>query len=359
MRMKILLILFVIILIFNSIILKADLRTKVSEKLYITNPKNIELVCAIINLTDYWDKRHTDFPFTKKVREKLLQFKNHSAVKATDNLIKKGWWQIYFFNIAMSITELPESEPVIKSKWFEREQVKNYINLMVKFYKDSDFNKLWKKNKPFYIKLQSSLAKRYKKQNVNITKIMEEFYGFGFDEYNIVPAVQLVDMGLHVEVKTEDKKKTYYFNGPLGKGKSNKEGDYFAPINSLIYNAFHEFGHSFLEPLLMDNQDLLKKYLYIYDIVKKGMVQKGYQSWDRVFIENLIHAVQICLVNKVWDEETTEKILEKEFKSGYFLIKDIYKILQDYENNREKYKNFKEFMPMIFEELGSKYNKKE
>jgi len=355
---KSLILLFAVALIFSSNLLNAGIKTKVGEKIYISNPKNIEVICTLINLTDYWDKRHTDFPFSENVRENFLPYKEHKAVKMTADLLNKGWWQMYFFNIAVGITELPEGKPKFESRWFQMDQIKNYISLLQDFYKESNYEEFWTNNHDFYTELQGSIAKRYKEKDIDIVQIMEDFYGLKFDEYHIVPAPQLVDMGLHVEVNTKTSYSTFYFNGPLGKDKAKKEGDYFAPISSLIYTAFHEFGHSFLEPILQKNNNLLKKYSYIYENAKKGMAQKGYRSWDRVFIENLIHAVQICLMKKAWDKEAAEKSLEREYNNGYFLIKDMYEILQNYENNRDKYKSFEKFMLVVFEELGKKYKAK-
>lgn len=137
MRIKkiILWVLLVLVLIFAANTTLADFKTPAGEKLYLSNPKNIEVVCTLINLTDYWEKRHTDFPFAAEVREKFLPYQDHPAVKMTADLMKKGWWQIHFFNIAHGITPLPEGKPEIegepesKSKWFGMEPVKEYISL--------------------------------------------------------------------------------------------------------------------------------------------------------------------------------------------------------------------------------------
>ncbi len=345
---------FVIIILSLVLLMSAEMKTKVGNKLYVANPKNIEVISTIINLTDYWEKRHTDFPFSAEVRMKFLPYKDHPAVQLADKLIKKGWWQIYFFNIAVNISELPEGQPKSKPEWFEMVPVQQFIPLFKDFYQDSNYEEFWEGNLKFYEELQSSIVKRWKETGIDIVRILEDFYGFEFDQYVIVPAPQLADMGLHAELETDNKNTAIYFNGPLGRKKSEREGDYFAPVNALIYNAFHEYSHSFLEPVLNENQDLLQENSFIYDAVKEGMSKKGYESWDRVFMENLIHAVQICLIENAWSIDTASKALEREFNNGMLLIKDLYEILQDYEENQGRYKNFREFMPVIFEELGKR-----
>ena len=329
--------------------------TPIGAEIDIACLKNIEAVCTLINLTDYWEKRHTDFPFAAEARDHFLPFKEHEAVKITAALLEKGWWQIYFFNIAVHITDLPEGDPKSAPEWFRMEPVQKFIPALRKFYKDSEYEKFWKEKRNFYKELQTSLARRYKEQNIDVVEIMEDFYGFGFDAYHIVPAPQLTDMGLHAELRMDDQSIAFYFNGPLGKDKSQKYGDYFAPVNALIYTAFHEFGHSFLEPVLQNNKDLLKKYSYIYKTAERGMEEKGYSSWGRVFAENLIHAAQICLMEKAWNRQTALKTLNQEYENGFILIKDMFDILQDYVGSRDKYERIQDFMPVFFESLGKRY----
>lgn len=332
--------------------LSAEMKTQVGDKLYVANPKNIEVICTIINLTNYWEKRHTDFPFAAEARMNFLQYKDHPAVQMADKLIEKGWWQIYFFNIAVNMSALPLGKPKSKPEWFAMAPVQQFIPLFRDFYLDSNYEEFWEGSLKFYEELQSSIAKRWRETGVDIVRILEDFYGFGFDQYMIVPAPQLVDMGLHAELKADNQNTAFYFNGPLGQNKSEREGDYFAPVNALIYNAFHEYSHSFLEPVLNENQDLLQENSFIYDKVKEGMSKKGYDSWERVFIENLIHAVQICLIEKAWGSAAASKALEREFNNGMLLIKDLFEILQYYEADRDRFKNFREFMPVIFEKMG-------
>ena len=329
-----------------------------SNKFEVNYNKNIEVFSTLINLTDYWETRHTDFPFAVEARNTFLLFKEHEAVKLTDQFIKKGWWQINFYNMALLITEFPDAKPIKSSRWFELENIATYLKAVNDFYEKSNYEEFWLKKRKFYKYLRFSICDKFSKEKVRIVPIMEDFYGMKYDMYFIIPAPQLTGMGLHVEKDINGKKCAYYIKGPSGINKSQKGEDYFVNSKNLIYFAFHEFGHSFLEPFLYGNFKKLTKCSYIYEKVKEGMDEKGYSRWDRVFMENLIRAVQARLTRKAWGEEMSQKLLNMEYKNGYKLVLIFDEILNIYEQTRDKYTDFEKFFPLIFTELDEKMKKK-
>ena len=334
------------------------LKIRNRNKFEVSCIKNIEVFSTLINLTDYWDKLRTDFPYASEIRDKFLPLKEHEAVKLTDRFIKQGWWQINFYNMALLITEFPDSKPIKSSRWFESEKIAAYLKEVNDFYKKSNYEEFWMQKQEFYKYLKKSIVEKFRKEKVNIIPIMEDFYGMEYDIYNMIPAPQLTGMGLHVEIDNSGKKWAYYIKGPSGSNKTQKGENYFVNSKDLIYFAFHEFGHSFLEPLLFSNFKGLNDCLYIYENVKEGMDQKGYSRWDRVFMENFIRAIQARLTIKAWGEEMSQKLLNTEYKNGYKLVLIFDEILDEYEQNRDKYSNFKSFFPLVFTKLDQKMKKK-
>ena len=80
----------------------------------------------------------------------------------------------------------------------------------------------------------------------------------------------------------------------------------------------------------------------------------GYAEWDRVLIENLIRAVQARLWEISGNQEMKQWILKESPKHGFQLIPILYDIIEEYEQNRNKYKDFEAFFPELLKKLDEK-----
>lgn len=322
------------------------------HKLEVIYSKNIEVFCTLINLTDYWEERHTDFPFAAEARKKFLPFQSHQVVNLTSKFLKKQW-HTFFCHLALYLTDFPEAKvtsslPQEYLNWFE-EELEAYVAAIRDFYHKADYEGFWKEKKRFYEDLRVNIEK--KMERVDVPKILEDFYGMKKDRYFVVPAPQMPDMGLNVEIESDARLLSYYFQGPM---EIEKGPNYFINIGDLINNAFHEFGHTFLESILNRNNELLQKYDYIYKKVQKGMKRRGYGTWHQVFIENLIRSIQARLMSKALGEKTAQLVLDIYSKQGFQLIHILHDITEEYERNREKYESFDSFLPVLFIRLDEK-----
>ncbi len=328
--------------------------TTAAATIEVTNPKNIELMCLLINLTDYWDTRHSDFPMAAEIRERFLPFQNHPAVAATQAALDKGWWHIYFCYLALYVSDFPEAAPVVDSTdpyWQQlaSPEVMQYIGIIRQFHDDSDFPSFWSDVARQYEHLRKHIEKRI--EEVDITGTMEKFYGTAFDRYFLIPSPQMPCMGLHVERTVDDRRHAFCVVGAC----SAKEGDtYFCPAEPLVTDfVFHELSHSFIEPLLERHSDLLEGCAHLHEKAgKEKMAVLGYDTWDRVFIENLIHAVQARLAGTAFGPEACRRSLADATESGFVLVNKLDEILDGYVDHRDTYRAFADFMPEIFTRLG-------
>lgn len=341
------------------------MEAETNKKLAVTISNNIEVFCTLINLTNYWEKRHTDFPIALEARTRFLPFKKHQAVKMTHKLLKKRWiWHSFFCHLAIYHTDFPEGKPIYHPppeaeklffKKSDTEEIEEYISAVRDFYKKSNYEKFWQEKQPFYKELKANIEEKI--ENIDIPKIMEDFYGMKKEHYFIVPASQIPDMALNVEVVSDGKHYSYYVQGAFPKAAKKGE-NYFISVGDLINVAFHEFGHTFLESSLEKHNHLLEKYYYIYKKAKKGMRKKGYRTWHQVFIENLINALGARLMENALGEKYGPFILNIYEKKGYKLVRILYDITGEYERNRDKYQDFETFLPDLFIKLDERMKNK-
>ncbi|TKJ31944.1 hypothetical protein CEE39_06655 [bacterium (candidate division B38) B3_B38] len=330
------------------------------SKLEVIYAKNIEVFCTLINLTDYWEKIHTWFPFAIQARDRFLPFQNHQAVNLTREYLKSQWHS-FFCHLALCLTDFPEAKLAnspppellkLSPIRFDSKEIEDYIAAVRDFYQKSDYEKFWQEKREFYEEIKAPLEEKIK--DINIPQIMEDFYGMKKDTYFIVPSPQMPDMGLNVSIVSDGKLYSYYVQGPL---IMEKGPDYFINIGNLVTTAIHEFSHTFLQLVLLRHYDLLEKNEYIYEKAKEGMSKLGYQSWYQVFIENLIRALEARLGGKVFDEKFSQLVLDVHSKRGFTLIHILYEITGEYELNRDKYKDFEAFFPDLFIKLDERMKK--
>lgn len=352
--------------------LTAQESEKVESKLEVLCSKNVEVFCTLINLTDFWDKRPSKFPFAIEARERFLPFQNHKAVKMTQKLLEKRWvWHSFFCHLAIYHSDFPESQWIYQPRrssanklvnWlftkYVKMKAKKYIPAVRDFYQQSGYETFWQEKQPYYQKLKSNIEEKI--GDLDIAKIMEDFYGMKKERYYIVPSPQMPMMALNVEALSDGKSLVYDVQGPFS---LDEEGaNYFGSKLAVIDTAFHEFGHTFLEPVLQRNRKLYKKHSYILEKLdeenREKMRKMGYGEWDRVFIENLIRAVQARLWEKTANEKMTQWILKESPKRGFNLIPILYEIIGDYEQNRRKYKDFEAFFPDLFAQLDERMKNK-
>jgi hypothetical protein len=337
-------------------------------KIQVMYSKNIEVFCTLINLTDFWEKRPSEFAFAIETRERFLPYKNHEAVKMTQKLLQKSWvWHSFFCHLALYHADFPQAQWIYQPRqasanklvnWFYTKYIemkaKKYIPAVRDFYLKSDYEKFWQEKQPYYENLKMNLEEKI--SDIDIAAVMEDFYGMEKEHYFIVPSPQMPMMALNVEAISDGKPLVYDVQGPFS---LDEEGaNYFGSKAAIIDTASHEFGHTFLEPLLMRHKKLYKKYSYIYKKLdaenQEKMRKMGYAEWDRVLIENLIRAVQARLWEITGNQKMKQWILKESPKHGFQLIPILYDIIEDYVQNRNKYKDFETFFPLLLKRLDNK-----
>ncbi|UCD95203.1 MAG: DUF4932 domain-containing protein [Candidatus Zixiibacteriota bacterium] len=320
-------------------------------KTEVATSMNVEMICTVLNLTDSWDERHTEFRMAVKAREIFLPFKDHAAVSATKVFMKKGWWHLYYCYLALYLSDFPEaallvdpSDPRIGRLLSVK--LAGYVSALRDFYSDAKYYKYWIRERKAYEKLRKKIEKKVR--GIDIAGILERFYGTSMDHYVIMPVTQLPDMSLHVERDSDRQRYAFCLFGP----QSGDKGFDYDKKDLTADFIFHEFSYSFLEPLVRKHDSLLMNHSYIYEKVKDAMAEKGHLSWGRVFSENLIRAIRTRLAGKAFGQKVTPEVLHEEIEAGYELVPVFDGILDLYEQDRARYTTFDDFMPELFTQLG-------
>jgi len=344
----ILIVLSLFILFFlSSLTVFAQNEVKVGKKLWVASTKNLAVFHILVMLSPSGEAMKQRFfhPLTKKARDHFSEFRNHPAVQSTDQMFKMAWYFV-LNNIAFYYSEFPEAKLVRKipeeyREWKSMEKmISDYLASVRDFYLRSRFENFWEnclqEIQAVMIEVKDNLP------SLDIPQLMEDLYGKPVERFYFVPCPFMASSATHVEINDNGKWIFYHLDG------LQKYSDSF----SNVYYAFHEFSHSFLEPISRKYSEEINKLAYLYQPLKEDFQRLGYASWERAFAEHLVTAGQLFLTRKTFGEEKAEKMLERESKQGFMLLVRFCDYFNEYDRNRGRFKDIEAFYPEILSRLS-------
>ena len=218
------------------------------------------------------------------------------------------------------------------------------LKLLPSFAKEINFDKFYINNK-----------KRYEKYINYVKKELDDkkFIEFLLNYYNInkenIFVVNLIPFQSKFNYGT--KHENIIYASISGNYNSKNEEELFS-LYPNIYLLYHEFSHSFINPLTY-KYNIIKEDNPIFNGIKDKMKSIKYVDNCTILNEHIIRALTaraILLIEK--DEDWYKRRIEKEKSLGFIYIENIIESLIYYENNRDKYKNIDEYYPIIIENMS-------
>lgn len=316
-----------------------------------------ELLGIIMWLSDY----HTLLPecfkiyenkfYIDNILEKFSKFKNEEVIKDFMELVKKHKFT-YDAPYALFL-ELDDhfkcdklDDYIFKERLEEDSSIYEFINKLENFAKKIKFEEYYNSNKELYKKWTTYILDCFKKGNV--LNFYNDYFGYSNNEFylNLIPFASDGSFSASIGNKiydmnpvTEDMKKDKLF----------ERNRYESVINAPI----HEFLHGYVNPIT-EKLNLLDLNTNLFDDLKEQMSIYGYPTDVEIINEHLVRAIQIRYIIKEYnDEKWADSVTNWEEKQGFIYIRNILEKLEEFENNREEYKNFEEFYPEIINYLKS------
>lgn len=336
----------------------------VSEKTWAAFPKNLALFHILVILTpSRWEKPELfNNPLVQTTREYFKDFRDHPAVGMTDQIFKSSWYFLLNY-VALFYSDLPEAEPLqglrlpdeIQKDENLKKTISAYLEAARAFCSASKFQEFWESRRSEFTALVQELAEGFNKYidspfdpkakilPVDIPALMEKFYGSRADRYYFVPCPFMQNSATHVEIRTDAGENNFYFL---------QGGDFYKNRFYTVYYAFHEFGHSFIEPISAKYAGTIAQLSHLFPPMRENMRKLGYGDWDRAFNEHLIRAGELHLTGKAFGDAVMARMKEMEVGPYFKLIDHFYACLKEYDNKRDKYVDLESFFPEILEKLS-------
>lgn len=311
-----------------------------------------ELISIVQYLGGYFRLNQLELDYKTELEEYFAEYKDHEAVIYVKKLTRQGFTydappatMLYFSDDFELEKDL--SDYLIK-RIGGKTNATEFSRLIKKFADDTKFSDFLKMNTELYQQLVGDFADLL--SDFHELETIEKFFGKKQNSYNII--LSILNAGNYgPSIETDGK--TDIYNILSAKNVQNGKPS-FGSIGNIEYLVWHEFGHSFVNYLTRDNQSLVAEYENLFDPIKDQMSAQAYGNWNTVVNEHVIRAITLKLIEEKYGEDAATNMFYREISRSFYYIEPLWKQLDIYCNNRNTYKSFSDFYPVLIQESFDK-----
>ncbi len=221
------------------------------------------------------------------------------------------------------------------------------------FAKVSQFEKFIESHKGYYQQKIDQVAKEI--SGLDMINDFETFWGAKKDCYIIV--ITMLEQDLHAYWFTNNNKSTCVFflspkfvvDNDAKFGNSDitdlREGK-MAARDYLYYGATHEIGHSFLNPIMDNYSKQIDRIAFQYSTADPSKIT--------FLCESYLRSLTAYFLIKNKHDEFAQMVIQGEKQQGYVYNEIIVELIKEYENSRNNYKSFNDYVPVFLNKLKHK-----
>lgn len=313
----------------------------------------IELLAAAQYISKYNDMTHQmtdyDFSYSMDVKEYFSGFRTHPAITAINELAKAGFTHdapptaMLYIPLTSDKKDITFSDYLISRS--SRTKLDMFASRLSQFSLDSDFKRFYNDHADFYKTVIDKTAQIL--EGADYVNDLEMYYGMEQNSYNLILSPLFGPVGYGPRIQSANGGYDIYSI----QGTISIEDDMPAFGNIEIFKGmvYHEFSHSFVNPLTEKYRDELNKYKKLYEPVSDTMKAMAYADWETCVNEHIVRAVTARLILLNDGRTAYDAELASQRSEGFFYIPQLCEKLSFYEDNRDIYSSFSEFYPDLIE----------
>ncbi|HKR02855.1 MAG TPA: DUF4932 domain-containing protein [Pyrinomonadaceae bacterium] len=323
------------------------------RELKITVDPRIELLSVVQSLTDYFLINKDDTSYRRAVEKHFATFKNHPAVKLFSQMWRKGFnfqvppsAMLYLSNPPELKLQRPFTDEIIKRAGGP-ERLDQFLQTLRDFARASDFNSFYRANKKSYERMVDGV--RAKARTLDYIYVLESYYRIRQHSYHVMLMPLAQELGFGVNLKRDDGRLDLY--QMIGRSAVKDGFPLFGQGGEITLQnlVWHEFSHSFVNPLSEKHRETLAKYATLYAPISKQMSEQAYSDWEHAVNEHVIRALTSRLAALEISTEVGERELQADKQRGFIYIEALAERLKEYESQPGKYPTFADFYPRLIE----------
>ncbi len=319
----------------------------------------IELYNIIAMQAGHHGMTKSNISYKQECLDYFSKYKDLEAPKLLIQTWKNGWGvdDPMFFMLRLDnnfdLTKIANNGIIERGGGIEH--ITRLAQAIKEFAQKSDFVTFFNGlQEDFYQQILSNVA--YNFRDFRGIEYMEQYYGETCDSYNLVLNINGGYGNFGTSIATEKGNDLYAIVET-----NTHTGDIptYHPTISIIYLVFHEFGHGFVNPVLVPYNKVISKTEDLYKPIAESMKHQAYWSWYPTVNEHIVNAVVTRLAEQYYGQHFADITYYKLTIARRFIYTDaIIERLKVYEENRHRYKTFKKFMPellKVFETISEDY----
>ena len=278
-------------------------------------------------------------------------FRGHRAVTLFAEMYPKGFAfdvppnvMLYFSN-PPRLTQLQALPDDLKKRAGGERQLNEFIDALRDFARVSRFMEFYRAHVRTYQRIVDNT--RATAKGKHLVGVLESYLGMKQHSYNVFLMPLAIELGFGVNVKRSDGTLDIY--QMIGRGSVNQGIPVFGAGGefTLQHIVWHEFSHSFVNPLTAQHRAEVNKYQSLYQPIAMQMKQQAYADWEHAVNEHIIRALTSRLTSRETSPAVGAAELQEDKSSGFLYVDALAQRLREYENNRSKYATFADFYPQL------------
>ena len=328
------------------------------SKLNVSTDPRIELVTIVQMLAGYQDPPVSKFDsaYKRAAAAWFAPYSSHPAVELCRKRAKRSFRYDAVASVMLASTSLPdlrlERDPpsdVIRRAG-GRGAVREWLAALSDFSSKSRFPEFYDSQKATFDRVTANLKAQV--DNVDFVKQLEDYFGTSQHSYNIVLGMLIHSGGFGPRYQRPGGAFDIY--GVIGPLRLDGDLPGFGNRTSVEYLVWHEFGHSFVNPLVDEYKGEIRKTSRLYKPIQEAMRKMAYGNWQSCVHEHIVRAVTIRLTARDRGEADAQSRLRMERDTrGFRYVEPLVERLKEYEAARDRYPTFAGFFPRLIEVFSS------
>lgn len=325
--------------------------------------ERFELTSIVFRLTGEEIFQHTDpIQYVADIDNYFSKYEDHELVKFIRNHIITSEHN-FGFSIVSGLAADVEITPkgiVYTKKWnlaydpdkndpqycLTHEELKEYLRLLNKFYKDTKFHSFYEQHHDFYHVAEMNMQEWV---NQIDTAWFSDFFGkpFRMDNIWLVPA-----NGEHNFSITRYSADGVQFNNiALGCTATDSIGyptfDIY-DFNVLIHEICHNYTQPILWPFVNEFQSVCDS-LFEYEYVKSNLQRWGYGTSSAILVEGLNRLCELYYYKQhnIFEKDEMLIRIKREEYTGFIWFAEMFEFAAAFFPNRNAYAHFDDFLPQL------------
>lgn len=314
---------------------------------FIIDPK-VELLCTAQLLADYQAINRTT-PYSKELLKYFENDTSYEAIKLTTRLS-----QDYGFNydapldLMLRLSAFPDLKPTVSfpNRCIERagsdENLEHYRLALKQFAGQSRFSSFWNSKKEDYQAILSRTIADLAGDNP--VETITHYFNESRNSFSVVISPAFAG-GYGIRVADSTGRTDLYGCLPPDQVK---DGIPYLSRDWLLNYLYHEFSHSFINPLTDEHPKLVEAAAPLFSPIEPDMEAIHYGRWITCINEHIVRAVHIRILQTTGHEQDAENLLEKERMRRFVYIDPVIAKLRQFEQVRDAQNvTFTQFYPEL------------